>query len=321
MKAVAGSHLFGLNSETSDKDFKGIYIPSTEEILLGNDSGTITQTTGNSISRNTKDDVDIQLFSIKKFMKMLSNGDTTALELIFTPQEMIIQESEEWKELREESKKLISKQLNALLGYMRHQVNRYGVRGSRLNDLEATIDILSELEKLHHSKFKLKLAWDDIVEKVKPLTHVKIIELTNSSGLVPGIDILGKKFDYHVSFEVILKNLKTQWKEYGQRAREAKKNRGIDWKALSHSLRCCIQGIELFETGNITLPHSGENRELLIKIKQGRIEFSEFQIILDDLLERIELAAKYSSLPEKFDDSEYDNIVLKYYKKKVLDSI
>lgn len=302
-------------------DFKGIFLPSSDQILLGSDCDTISNSTGDSGSKNTKDDVDTQLFSVKKFMKMVSNGDTAALELIFTPQEMIVEESEEWKELREEAKQLISKKLNALIGYMRQQCNRYGVRGSRLNDLETTIEILKELEKSHHSKFKLKIAWNDIVEKVKPLTHVKIIELTNTTGVVPAINVLGKKFDYHTSFEVVLKNLKDQWRDYGQRAREAKGNNGIDWKSLSHCLRCAIQGIELFETGKITLPHTGENRELLLKVKRGEMTFNEFQVVLDYYFNKIEHAANNTILPDQFDRSEYDKVVLKYYKKKVLDSI
>lgn len=33
VKCVAGSHLFGTNTENSDKDYKGVYIPDADSIL------------------------------------------------------------------------------------------------------------------------------------------------------------------------------------------------------------------------------------------------------------------------------------------------
>lgn len=41
VKAVAGSHLFGTNTEKSDKDFKGVFLPSADDILLGKFDQTV----------------------------------------------------------------------------------------------------------------------------------------------------------------------------------------------------------------------------------------------------------------------------------------
>lgn len=46
VKTIAGSHLFGLNTENSDTDYKGIYLPSAEQILLSSYPETISQSTG-----------------------------------------------------------------------------------------------------------------------------------------------------------------------------------------------------------------------------------------------------------------------------------
>lgn len=35
METVFGSHLYGLNTPTSDKDYKGIFLPHPRDILLG----------------------------------------------------------------------------------------------------------------------------------------------------------------------------------------------------------------------------------------------------------------------------------------------
>jgi hypothetical protein len=36
--------------------------------------------------------------------------------------------------------------------------------------------------------------------------------------------------------------------EYGQRALQAERNEGVDWKALSHAVRVGREALELFET-------------------------------------------------------------------------
>ena len=91
VKVVAGSHLFGTNTEKSDKDYKGVYLPSGYEILLGSYPETISSSTGDSQSKNSSTDVDIELYSLKKLLKMVVNGDTAAIELLYTPDYLIIE--------------------------------------------------------------------------------------------------------------------------------------------------------------------------------------------------------------------------------------
>ena len=35
VKMVFGSHLYGLDTENSDKDYCGIFVPTAKEIILG----------------------------------------------------------------------------------------------------------------------------------------------------------------------------------------------------------------------------------------------------------------------------------------------
>ena len=91
IKTYAGSHLFGTSTPESDTDYKGIYIPNAEQILLGNYNCTIQETTGASDAKNSKEDIDVELYSLKKFFTMLKKGDTPAIELLFTPEELIVE--------------------------------------------------------------------------------------------------------------------------------------------------------------------------------------------------------------------------------------
>ena len=71
MKAVAGSHLFGTNTPESDMDYKGIYIPSKKDFLLSKVESTLNIKRDKEVgAKNTKHDVDVELFTLQKFIQM-----------------------------------------------------------------------------------------------------------------------------------------------------------------------------------------------------------------------------------------------------------
>src|SRR6056297_3686368 len=77
-----GSSLYGTNSENSDIDYKGIFLPNKRELLLGKKMKSYTYSSGNDKGKNTKNDVDIQLWSLHYFIELLSKGETGAIDLL-----------------------------------------------------------------------------------------------------------------------------------------------------------------------------------------------------------------------------------------------
>ena len=65
----------------------------------------------------------------KKFLKMVKHGDTAALELLFTPDDMILEKDPLWDRIIEKRDQLLSKKINAMIGYARQQANKYGIKG------------------------------------------------------------------------------------------------------------------------------------------------------------------------------------------------
>ena len=315
VKTVAGSHLFGTDTPTSDMDYKGVFVPTDREILLGNYKESRSTTTGPEHSKNSKDDIDVELYSIKKFMKMLGRGDTAALELLFTPEDKIVEKTQAWDEIVRFRHLFLSRQVSAMIGYARQQANKYGIKGSRMGELSKMVEVLKKIEKtFDFQNPKLKHGWDQVIEGIKDLDHVHQYTVTMSGNFenteVPALNILGKKFDHHCTFSHVLQILTKIYKNYGQRAREAKKNNGIDWKALSHAVRVSIQGIELLNTGHITLPLKAEDRTLVKLIKAGKIDYKEVAVRLEELLLELESAKLTSELPEKLEQSFLDEMVI-----------
>ncbi|RID84333.1 hypothetical protein D1953_14085 [Peribacillus asahii] len=81
-----GSYAYGTNTETSDKDFKGVCIPPID-YYLGLESFNEYNTTGGKNFRNTKDDVDVSVIHINKFVKDAMKGVPNNIEILFVRQE------------------------------------------------------------------------------------------------------------------------------------------------------------------------------------------------------------------------------------------
>ena len=97
-----GSHLYGLNTENSDLDFRGVYIPELNDIILHKDKDEInTELTVTMFLRqkklldhtfeesdyewtDVKKKVDVKIFSLQKFIQLCSKADTNALDLLFS---------------------------------------------------------------------------------------------------------------------------------------------------------------------------------------------------------------------------------------------
>ena len=58
VKMKFGSHLYGTASEHSDTDYKGVYLPSREAVLLGDIQKCLNHSTGCGTSKNKACDVD-----------------------------------------------------------------------------------------------------------------------------------------------------------------------------------------------------------------------------------------------------------------------
>jgi predicted nucleotidyltransferase len=63
VKMKFGAHLYGTTTPDSDVDFKGIFLPTKEALLLGRVPKSHNYSTGQDESRNTKNDIDIELYS------------------------------------------------------------------------------------------------------------------------------------------------------------------------------------------------------------------------------------------------------------------
>lgn len=85
----SGSYAHGTNTENSDRDYRGVCIPPTE-YFFGLESFNEYNTAGGKTFKNTKDDVDVTISHITKFVRDAMKGHPNSLDLLFLrPQDFI----------------------------------------------------------------------------------------------------------------------------------------------------------------------------------------------------------------------------------------
>lgn len=308
-----GSHLYGTNTEFSDLDLKGIYLPTARQIVLGQGKHSIsTSRPKQEFEKNTKDDVDQELFSLKEFLKLLCEGQTVSLDILFSPKSFHMFKGEKYylfEEIYKNKDKLLSKGILSFIGYARKQSAKYGIKGSRVRAVKDTIDFLNTLnEKLLLKEIRSELDSSNLF-KDEFINYVMLPDPNNV--MVTYFEVCNRKFQMTNSVKYTLAILNKIYNEYGQRAKLAQVNDGIDWKALSHAVRVNYEGQELLKTGKITFPCP--EWKLLLDIKTGKMLYKEVETIIENGLNELEAAQKSSTLPEKPDLVWMENFVYDVY--------
>lgn len=200
LRCEIGSSLHGISSGDGDLDLMGVML-EPDEVLFG--TKKFEQTTRRSAiegKRSGPDDVDLNVYGLKKWMRLALSGNPSVIVLLYAPKEFFTHITEEGKELIELRNAIASKHcIGRFLGYHNNQRRR---------------------------------------------------ALSNKSS--------------------------------GRGRRE-----GREEKWASHMVRLCYQGIEMAETGQISLPMPQEQAETCRAIRNQEISLDEALEISNSLAEQL----------------------------------
>lgn len=331
-----GSHLYGTSTPNSDLDFKGIYLPTAREIVLGNFKRTISTCRPKSeCERNTKDDIDSEFFSLDRYLELLIEGQTVALDMLFAPESNIISlsnaDTHSWifRTIKENKDKLLTKNVNAFIGYARQQAAKYGIKGSRMDALKRAKRVLDEFYELdpHQKLVTYSMSLHCLVKECSELISlektplIEIVMLKGPKGSVdaPHLRINGKNIPFHATVKYARDIVRKMLAGYGQRAHKSHLAGGIDWKALSHAVRVNSEAVELLSTGNITFPRL--EKDLLLKIKLGKLPYEKVAETIEQGLADLYVANEKSTLRDAPDKEWADDFIYNVYSDIVKDKL
>jgi len=302
VKMKFSSHLYGTDTPESDTDYKGIFLPTKQETLLGRIPKNISSSTGDQFSKNSSDDVDTELFSLHEFIKLACEGQTIALDMLHAPQNMLLEGSIIWSEIVSRRSKFYTRNLKAFVGYARRQAAKYGVKGSRLDAAKEVKELLE-----HGIKAGVHSRLDEIWDKLPTNEHCHFIE--DSPNGVKQYQVCGRALQSRESLVHALATVNKFHSSYGERAKQAANNEGIDWKAVSHALRAAYQVEQLLTECTITYPL--REAAYLKRVKCGECDYlTEVGPHLEEMMEHVEELSKKSLLPDKVDRKFWDDYVV-----------
>ncbi len=307
----SGSQLFGTATPKSDLDVKGVFLPSKESLYLQRAPQQFSNNSNpdDSGRKNSSDDVDITVWSVQFWLKLLLRGDINAVSLLFSPSHPnAVLESSDPAFLERlqhlEPSKILTRDLGGMMGFAHSQAIKYSEKGKHLRAVQIATEHLGLVSGL------VGEVAQTIVNLVADASLARIVvNDKNQQQLL----ILEKAFDLTAKAQWAIKPLQDLEARYGKRARQAMGDGGVDFKAFSHSMRVLEEMRMLHSQGRITYPHEAVFARVMTDIKLGQYEYDALVDMLDAKLEEVKIAEAQSILPEHADLEYADQFVLALY--------
>ncbi len=312
-----GSHLYGTNTENSDTDYKGIFLPNLENLILEKKCQSIVHHTSSDRVRNSNVDVDIDLWSLQHWFALLKRGDTNAIDMLFsyTNKDSLVYISQilmETQVFKSPMDYINLRENTSYIAYAHHQAKKYGLKGSRLHLLKSVYDKI--IKDLDENKYAKQDVFGVLIPELKDLFFDE--KLCFSKRDAQDYDILyicGSGFHEKTKISEVVQRLETTYKKYGERAVQAEQNENVDWKAISHAVRCTFQIEELVKTNHLVFPL--KNAEHLKDIKAGKYTWKECEKDIAEGLAKLEVLLEQMPINNSI-NKVHESSILSCYKGK-----
>lgn len=136
IRVLVGSGVHGVAIEgTDDRDEMGVYIERPEQLLgLDKADGSYVSRTQPDGARSGPGDLDLNLYSLRRFMSLATQGNPSILVLLYTTGDAVLHETALGEELRAMRDRIVSfNAAHRFLGYLDGQRQRMTGEGPRKN--------------------------------------------------------------------------------------------------------------------------------------------------------------------------------------------
>lgn len=121
-KAIVGSQAYGTSTPESDVDTKGVYLQNPMEVLTFDYKEQVNL------------DKDNCIYEIMRFLQLASSGNPTMLELLFMPEDCILEKHPLWDIVSKHRHAFLTKKCyNSLAGYAYQQIEKAKGLNKKMN--------------------------------------------------------------------------------------------------------------------------------------------------------------------------------------------
>lgn len=331
-EVISGSKSFGLNTPASDTDIKGVYYLPKEQ-FFGLDY--LPQ-----ISNETNDEV---YYEIGRFVELILKNNPNIIEILATPADCILYKHPLMEQLKLED--FLSKLCkDSFAGYAMTQIKKArGLKKKIVNPIakarKSLLDFCSILQGYDSVALLHWLTANNLKQE-----NCGLIKVPNAKGIYALFYDATNTFGYkgivksEVSNEVSLSSIPKGEKELGylscnlegyskyckeyaeywdwiEKRNEDRYNtnqqhgKNYDSKNMMHTIRLLQSAEQILATGTLNLKVT--NREELLAIKAGEMEYDALLQKADDLIATIEALYHTTTLPETPDVEKATSVLIK----------
>lgn len=325
LEAISGSRAFGLATENSDTDIRGVYYLPKEDFFGLNYIPQVSNETN-----------DITYYEIGRFVELLQKNNPNILEVLASPADCILQKHPLMDLLKPED--FLSKLCkDTFAGYAVSQIKKAkGLNKKILNPMDkerkSVLDFcyvlqeqgsvplnnwlreLSEgalrglaqekcgLVSIEHTKGMFALFYDGSGDLgYRGIIQHEEANQVSVSSVPKGEKPLAYLFCNLDAYSTYCKDYREYWKWVAERNEDrynVNRNHGqnYDSKNMMHTIRLLQSCEQIFKTGTLNI--RVENRDELLDIKAGNWPYEAVMKKAEDLIRSIEYYHSVSALPE-----------------------
>lgn len=314
-ECIAGSHAYGTANEDSDVDLRGVYaLPSSDYLALRMPPNQVAD------ERN-----DIVYYSLRRVIELLTAANPNVLELLFMPEACVRWSTSAFQLLLDHRDNFISQQcVQTHVGYAHSQIKKARGQNKWVNQPRPSAPPVKEdychvipaqalrdtdgtpcrpmaltrlgwrLEQFHASR--LEHARDayriyHYGEKARGVFRAGTLALESIPLEDEADRFAGLLFYNETAWKQALADHQNYWTWRRERndARWHQQESGeldYDAKNLMHTIRLLLSGESILRHGRPQVRVEGEQRELLLSIRQGRYRYSELIEMAEDIVHR-----------------------------------
>lgn len=318
-ECISGSRAYGLATETSDTDIKGVYyLP--KELYYG--LSYIPQ-----VNNETNDEV---YYELGRFIELLIASNPNMLELLNSPQQTILFKHPIMNQLNPSwflSKTCITTFANYALGQIK---KARGLNKKIVNPIEkerkSILDfcfILNGVETIPLLSWLTTNNWQQQNIGLASVTHARDLYAVyydeqathNFQGIVKkdtANEVLLSSIPKSIPLQAYLSFNKDGYSAYCKKynsywhwvenrnenryQQNVDHGRDYDSKNMMHTFRLLFMALDIAQTGQVKVWR--DNREQLLEIKQGKLTYDELLYWSQQLMSQIEQAISNSNLPD-----------------------
>lgn len=261
-ETLAGSHLYGTNTPESDIDIRGVCIPPA----------SVRDNPFQNFEQQEFPGEDKVIYSLKKFFQLASDCNPNIIELIFSTGNSVTVWTHQWERIYNNRHLFLSTKAKfTFTGYAFSQLKRIKLHREWL------LNPPKEKPEREH--------WD------LPETPIWGFEKLQNLIYAPE-ECIQHQYRRYALNEMSYRSAKEYWDNYDkwQKTRNPKRaaleaHYGYDTKHGSRLYRLLTQGLELLETGHITLPRP--DKDVLLDIRNGKYTYDQLMEMTKDFEDRI----------------------------------